>query len=47
MLEPVFLLVLVVPIVLPIVVIATENSGKRANRQAYTLVFLIFVASIA
>jgi uncharacterized membrane protein YhaH (DUF805 family) len=46
MLELFFILIILALIGLPIIVIATENSGKCANRQTYILVFLIYVLSM-
>lgn len=41
-----FLLISLILIAVPLVAIATENSGRRADQQAYIVVLLIYVVSM-
>lgn len=48
MLETLFFVLVAVAVGLPVIVIATENSGKRADRKTYIVILLIWVlATIA
>src|SRR5262245_33981186 len=35
--------VLAIFLILPIIIIATENSGKRADRQTYSIAYVAFI----